>query len=43
MMEAIAAFRRGAAVALGIDHPHYPHRVERLPAAAMAALVRDFA
>jgi hypothetical protein len=41
--EAIAAFRDGSAVAVGIDHPNYSHRIDTLPPAVRAALARDFA
>lgn len=41
--EAIAAFRGGAAVAVGIDHPRYTARVDRLPENVRASLARDFA
>jgi hypothetical protein len=42
-LEAIAAFRDGSAVAVGIDHPNYSHRIDTLPPAVRAALARDFA
>ena len=41
--EAIAAFRDGSAVTVGIDHPNYSHRIDTLPPAVRAALARDFA
>lgn len=37
----IAALRAGAALALGIDHPHYRHAVDPVPAAVRAALLAD--
>lgn len=39
---AIAAFRAGRRVALGIDHPNYRARIDVLPAQVQAALARDF-
>ena len=39
----IEAFRRGAAVAIGVDHPHYAARVDPLAPATQAALALDFA
>lgn len=39
--EMIAAFRAGAAVAAGIDHPAYAPRVDPVPAALRAALLAD--
>jgi hypothetical protein len=39
----ITALRRGAAVAVGIDHPSYSHRVDALPAEITASLAKDFA
>ena len=38
-----AAAKGGAAVSIGIDHDHYRHAVEPLPAASRDALVRDLA
>jgi hypothetical protein len=38
----IAAWRAGAAVALGIDHPHCTVRIDEIAPAAQAALVQDF-
>jgi len=38
----IAALRRGAAVAVGIDHPAYSARIDALPRNIQDALVRDF-
>jgi len=38
----IAALKGGAALAAGVDHPQYDHRVEPLPPALRDALVRDF-
>ncbi|HTP95366.1 MAG TPA: DUF3501 family protein [Burkholderiales bacterium] len=40
---AIAALRRGAALAVGIDHPQYRHAVEPVDAAVRAALLEDLA
>jgi hypothetical protein len=40
--EMIAAFKGGAAVAIGIDHPHYDVRVDELAPQVQGALVRDF-
>jgi hypothetical protein len=37
----IAALRGGAALAAGVDHAQYQHRVESLPAATRAALIND--
>ena len=37
----IAALRAGAELAAGVDHAHYQHRVEFLPAATRAALLDD--
>jgi len=39
----IGAFRGGAAVAVGCDHPHYAHRIDELAPEVQAALARDFA
>jgi hypothetical protein len=39
---AIAAWRSGAAVALGIDHPHYTVRIDEVAPQVQAALARDF-
>lgn len=41
--EAIAAFRSGRAVAVGIDHANYQARVERIAAEVQSSLARDFA
>jgi hypothetical protein len=38
----ITALRAGASLALGIDHPHYSHRVEPVPPATLQALIADF-
>ena len=38
---AVAALRSGAALAAGVDHDHYRHSVEPLPAAVRAALIAD--
>jgi hypothetical protein len=37
----VAALRNGAALAAGVDHAQYQHRVESLPAATRAALIND--
>ena len=39
---AIEAFREGAAVAVGIDHPNYPARIDEIAPQVQASLVRDF-
>lgn len=39
--EHAAAARAGAPVAVGIDHPQYPHRVDPVPEAVRAALAAD--
>jgi hypothetical protein len=39
----VAAAKSGAAVSVGVDHDHYRHAVEPLPAASRDALVRDLA
>jgi hypothetical protein len=39
----IAALRRGAALAVGIDHPNYQVRVDEAAPNVQAALVKDFA
>ena len=41
--EMIAALKGGAALAVGIDHPNYPLRVDEVAPNVQAALVRDFA
>ena len=38
----VAAALAGAALAAGVDHPHYRHSVEPLPEALRVALVQDF-
>jgi hypothetical protein len=38
----IAAFRQGAAVALGIDHPHYAVRIDEVAPQVQGALAQDF-
>lgn len=40
--EMIDAFKGGAAVAIGIDHPHYDVRVDELAPQVQGSLVRDF-
>jgi uncharacterized protein DUF3501 len=39
----LAALRADAAMAVGIDHPRYSERVEKLPAEVVTSLLRDFA
>jgi hypothetical protein len=39
---AIDAIKRGAALALGIDHPNYTVRLDEVAPQVQAALVRDF-
>jgi uncharacterized protein YggL (DUF469 family) len=39
----IAAFKAGAAVAVGCDHPAYAMRIDEIAPTVQAALVRDFA
>jgi hypothetical protein len=41
--EAIAAFREGRSVAVGIDHPNYNERVGEIAAEVQGSLARDFA
>ena len=38
----IAAFKGGAAVAMGIDHAHYRARIDEIAPQVQAALARDF-
>jgi hypothetical protein len=38
-----ASVKRGAALALGVDHAHYRHAVDPVPAAVRAALAADLA
>lgn len=38
----LAAFRRGSAVALGVDHPNYSVRVDEIAPEVQASLARDF-
>jgi len=38
----IAAFRQGAAVALGVDHPNYSVRVDEVAPEVQASLAEDF-
>jgi hypothetical protein len=40
--QAIAAFREGRSVALGIDHPNYQARVDEIAAEVQGSLARDF-
>jgi len=39
----ITSLRDGAQLSAGVDHPHYRHSVEPLPAALRATLLADFA
>jgi hypothetical protein len=39
---AIAQFKRGEPVALGIDHPRYEARIDRIAPEVQAALAKDF-
>jgi len=39
----IAAFKGGAAIAAGIDHPHYQVRLDEIAPAVQVALASDFA
>jgi hypothetical protein len=39
----IDALKKGAALAVGIDHPNYPVRVDEVAPNVQAALVKDFA
>ena len=39
---AIAAAKQGAAIALGIDHPHYTVRLDEVAPQVQAALAQDF-
>ncbi len=39
---AIAGIRQGAAIAMGIDHPHYAVRLEEVAPQVQSALARDF-
>lgn len=41
--EMVAAAKRGSALGVGIDHPHYRQSIERLPEAIRQALIADFA
>lgn len=38
----IAAAKQGAALAVGVDHPHYRETIDPLPESARAALAADF-
>ena len=38
----VAAARGGAAMAAGVDHPHYRHSVDPLPESLRVALAQDF-
>jgi hypothetical protein len=39
---AIAASKAGAAVALGVDHPHYAVRLDEVAPQVQSSLARDF-
>ena len=39
----IDGLKKGAALAVGIDHPNYPVRVDEVAPGVQASLVRDFA
>jgi hypothetical protein len=41
--EHVRALRRGASLAVGVDHPNYTAAVERVPEAVRASLLRDLA
>jgi len=41
--QAIAAFRSGGAVAIGVDHPRYRARIEAIAAPLQESLSKDFA
>ncbi len=41
--EAIAAFRAGRSVAVGIDHPGYAFRIDEIAAEVQGSMARDFA
>jgi len=41
--DAIAAFRGGRSIAVGIDHAHYQVRVDEIAAEVQGSLARDFA
>jgi hypothetical protein len=41
--EMVRAAKDGASISMGIDHPHYNHKVDPLPAAVRASLVHDLA
>jgi hypothetical protein len=38
----ISALRGGAELAVGIDHPHYQHTIQPVPAASRTSLLADF-
>jgi hypothetical protein len=40
-LEMVKAVKRGAAIAMGIDHPAYTHTVDPIPAATRDSLARD--
>ena len=40
--EMVKAIKQGAAVAMGIDHPDYTHRVDPIPWATRDSLAQDF-
>lgn len=39
----VAAIKQGAAVSVGIDHPHYRHEIEALPESMRTSLAGDLA
>jgi hypothetical protein len=41
--EHVRALRRGASLAVGVDHPNYTAAVDRVPEAVRASLLRDLA
>jgi hypothetical protein len=41
--EMVAAAKAGAAISIGMEHEHYRHAIDPLPAAARDALARDLA
>jgi hypothetical protein len=38
----IEALRGGAQLAVGIEHPHYEHRIDPVPRLSVQALLADF-
>jgi hypothetical protein len=39
----IASFKGGAAVAIGVDHVNYAHRVDEIAPSVQTSLASDFA